>query len=77
MIPRTMHQMGGHAAGATRLGSAPTTLHASLAYDRVDRCAASAAVAILVKPWNEVELAQALPVFTTDRPTRRPFERSP
>ena len=77
MITRTMHQIGGHAAGAARLGSAPATLLAPLACDQAGRATASAAAPMVAKPWNEVELAQALSVFTTDRPTRRPFERSP
>ncbi len=66
MTTGTMH-MGGYATGAARLGDACPTLVAH----------AGIAAPIAVKPWLATNAKQATPVFSTDRPARRPLERFP
>jgi hypothetical protein len=66
MTTRTMH-MGGHATGAARLGAGCPTL---ASYAGVTEPAAAS-------PWHVRTRKQALPVFITDRPIRRPSERFP
>jgi hypothetical protein len=66
MTTGTMH-MGGHATGAARPGDACST---ALSYSGI-----SAPIAI--KPWHATNALQAMTVFRTDRPARRPLERFP
>jgi hypothetical protein len=66
MTTGTMH-MGGFAAGATRPGDACSTLAAYT----------GTGAPIATKHWLVMNVEQVIPVFGTDRPTRRPLERFP
>ena len=66
MMNGTMH-MGGNAAGAARLGAGCSSLVLYV----------GTTLPSIAFPWHATTGKQVSPVFSTDRPTRRPLERFP